>query len=610
MGDQGDQSTSQPAAGRPRSGRPQSARPRSARPVDLRTSTVVMACLQQMKQSLMNSAGGGEEVQEGVREMFAILGPILAQADAETQHLLAQATMVGDMEALEALVLKLEPQLQQLLETKDPEDEMATVEEEAPAGPGEDDDEEAGAAEELEPPPLLETCAVHRAAWSGDMDLAGLRTCASAASKEQKDALDVHGNTALHIAVLRKQLETTSVLLELGFDPTVVNKGGWTSLELALLQPYGWFRENLVRRVYKHMRTQSKLDFDKHKPKLLEALEAMPDFKTELTWKLDSKLFGKLVQRYAPNDTYVITKSGLNLRVDSTLKGMSDRSASGTSLGWKRGRLSVYFHGLKGLDKESSIHLVDHDEQTIVDMMSSTRDTEEDLEMELQQLMQTNVEHMDVAAQKVSFQPARRMLGGEVTETVFGWKTKVFVASATLKGKRVVGRGIDPLLLQLLRGSFDEYIAAAPQPCCKKRAKKAESSEMVTERSHTLKGRAWMAEGFPLTAEQLIPILDILIPSNRHLQAMKRFAASWMQKGERLFPVRVQIPLLLSVYAMVSFPTFELGTAPDSHFELPMYDTMTLDEVMDNLFLADTAEVDQGYQEIELPSPRMDTSSS
>lgn len=89
-----------------------------------------------------------------------------------------------------------------------------------------------------------------------------------------------------------------------------------------------------------------------------------------------------------------------------------------------------------------------------------------------------------------------------------------------------------------------------------------------------------------------------------------RFAASWMQKGERLFPVRVQIPLLLSVYAMVSFPTFELGTAPDSHFELPMYDTMTLDEVMDNLFLADTAEVDQGYQEIELPSPRMDTSSS
>lgn len=66
----------------------------------------------------------------------------------------------------------------------------------------------------------------------------------------------------------------------------------------------------------------------------------------------------------------------------------------------------------------------------------------------------------------------------------------------------------------------------APQ-CCKKRAKKAESSEMVTERSHTLKGRAWMAEGFPLTAEQLIPILDILIPSNRHLQAMKR----WVTQG-------------------------------------------------------------------------------
>lgn len=78
-----------------------------------------------------------------------------------------------------------------------------------------------------------------------------------------------------------------------------------------------------------HLQTQSKLDFDKHKPKLLEALEAMPDFKTELTWKLDSKLFGKLVQRYAPNDSTppLCVKDCILTRVDDAV--VAERLAAG-----------------------------------------------------------------------------------------------------------------------------------------------------------------------------------------------------------------------------------------------------------------------------------------
>lgn len=54
-----------------------------------------------------------------------------------------------------------------------------------------------------------------------------------------------------------------------------------------------------------------------------------------------------------------------------------------------------------------------------------------------------------------------------------------------------------------------------------------------------LTGRCWMAEGFPMSLRQLLPILDIVGTANKHLARVAKF----MQKygSMELFPVKLQV---------------------------------------------------------------------
>lgn len=56
-----------------------------------------------------------------------------------------------------------------------------------------------------------------------------------------------------------------------------------------------------------------------------------------------------------------------------------------------------------------------------------------------------------------------------------------------------------------------------------------------------LSARCWMAEDFPMSLQQLLPILDIVGHANKHVAR----AAKFLQKyGEmELFPVKLQVQL-------------------------------------------------------------------
>eukprot|EP00854_Cymbomonas_tetramitiformis_P010020 gene10020-11860_t len=270
--------------------------------------------------------------------------------------------------------------------------------------------------------------------------------------------------------------------------------------------------------------------------------------------------------RFGTGAEYTIYKKGYCMRVDSTLKGLDEAGGGMTGISWKRGDLSLFFTGNEGSNSESGLHLVDHDNKTIIDMMSDKE--EEALEKEIDTLLKNSAEHVDITADDARFAPATRMLGGDVLETVSGWNTKVYLASAQVKGRRVVADVVSEEHLAMYAGSFDDYLEAA-----RKSDSKVEPS--VTERSHQLKGRAWMAEKFPLSAEHVIPILDILIPTNRHLQAMKRFLTGWVQQDNR-FPVKIQ-----------------LEQTPDEMFVLPKYMAMSFDEALESLMYND---LDQGFE--------------
>jgi hypothetical protein len=73
-----------------------------------------------------------------------------------------------------------------------------------------------------------------------------------------------------------------------------------------------------------------------------------------MSWSLGSSVFGLLLRKYAPNDTYEVWKLGNCVRVDGTLMGIDDKS-KGLIPEWKRGQFSLLFHGEYSAEGKSKV---------------------------------------------------------------------------------------------------------------------------------------------------------------------------------------------------------------------------------------------------------------
>ena len=86
----------------------------------------------------------------------------------------------------------------------------------------------------------------------------------------------------------------------------------------------------------------------------------------------------------------------------------------------------------------------------------------------------------------------------------------------------------------------------------------------------TLRARLWMARGFPMRLAQLVPLLEVVGAANRRLAKVAAFLRTHDDAALLgLFPVRLQVPLLLTVHAAVGVADFrELppGEAPPPAF--------------------------------------------
>ncbi|GIL79568.1 hypothetical protein Vretimale_12287 [Volvox reticuliferus] len=116
----------------------------------------------------------------------------------------------------------------------------------------------------------------------------------------------------------------------------------------------------------------------------------------------------------------------------------------------------------------------------------------------------------------------------------------------------------------------------------------------VAKKSRKFTGRCWMAESFPLSLKQLLPLLEVVGTANKAFSKVARF----MQKYGDLdmFPVKVQVPLILTVFMLLSFKQFRLlgngpdcmAAPPDEFFQIPPGYTE------DNLERAQSRSVNQG----------------
>jgi hypothetical protein len=89
--------------------------------------------------------------------------------------------------------------------------------------------------------------------------------------------------------------------------------------------------------------------------------------------------------------------------------------------------------------------------------------------------------------------------------------------------------------------------------------------------------RCWLAEGFPLKVDDLLPILDVMSHANKHLKKVNKFVKYWRGEHGGFFPVKVQVPIVMTVYAVMHFRDFALlprdaeapGGVPPDHFDVP-----------------------------------------
>ncbi|KAK9816485.1 hypothetical protein WJX72_000874 [[Myrmecia] bisecta] len=421
-----------------------------------------------------------------------------------------------------------------------------------------------------------EAMAVHRAAFDGNVDEV-LRLLAS-----QEDPTQLHwdpqGNTVLHIAVLRRHYNLVDTLLAADVPLKTPNSRGWLAIDEAIALKDA----RLVKALHTKETADLKKQIKAKKAYLLATMQSMPDYGFKLRWELGSPIFWMLLRKYAPHDTYQVWKKGTCIRVDGSLMGMDDKARSLIPK-WKRGHFSLLFDGGP---TPSRLYLVDHNKQTYVDLTSERKQHKPDIDAEVRIIMSEGAGKSKMKPVEFRFKPAKTWLGNDATERIEGWKTRVFEAT----GKMVaITTTMAPLVVPKT-ATFEEYLRLEPQkdqvnevmvdplsmggPAASPGgASQAEDEEgaldeetaaalakLRAKSGRKLSGKCWMAEDFPMSLSQLLPVMDVIGNANKHLARVAKFLQKYGDMS--LFPVKLQVPLLMTVYLLVSFRQFhQLGTS-------------------------------------------------
>mmetsp|Transcript_36058 Transcript_36058/g.84755 ORF Transcript_36058/g.84755 Transcript_36058/m.84755 type:complete len:137 (-) Transcript_36058:32-442(-) len=70
-----------------------------------------------------------------------------------------------------------------------------------------------------------------------------------------------------------------------------------------------------------------------------------------------------------------------------------------------------------------------------------------------------------------------------------------------------------------------------------------------------------MVAGFPISTDQLVALLEMVAPLNKEIAKARSFLEQKVPYG--LFPVKMKIPIAMSVHLCIALPDFELLTEDD-----------------------------------------------
>ncbi|DBA81584.1 TPA: hypothetical protein ACH3X1_007353 [Trebouxia sp. C0004] len=410
----------------------------------------------------------------------------------------------------------------------------------------------------------------------------------------------LHYCQVLHVAILMRNQAAVQALLESGFSSMCRNSRRWTALDEAISTRH----HGITKLLYVHAYAYKKQRMKEKKTQLLTTCNELPNYSVKVTWQLGSSVFGLLLRKYAPSDTYQVWKHDTRMRVDGTLMGM-DEDVKKMIPQWRRGHFSMLFDAST---QPANVFICDHQKKLFASMAKKKK--VRDMDAEVDMAIQDGAGKTKMETQDFRLKAQKTMFGYDSTEKVEGWVCRIFEANGRmtamehLKAPFVIPAGATfqdyvglrlpedeiseiPLSLKAMQGgssskkdkgkgnavSDEEQAEAAALEELKDVKVSARSStkpgEEVKKKGRKISAKCWMATKFPMSLRQLLPVMDVIGHANKHLARVSKFLNKYGDMD--LFPVKFQVPLMMTVYLMVSFKDFVKPAVNDPANTLDFY---------------------------------------
>jgi len=455
-----------------------------------------------------------------------------------------------------------------------------------------DAEEEVG----QETPPHTDS-PLHQAVFRNDLPQisALLRAAAKEQEGEGKSRLvaskDLHGNTALHLAVMLGRKEAVQLLLFHGAPVKLKNGEGWSPLAEAI----SFGERQTIASLLRRLKQQTKAEMGKRRPDMIQGLKNLGDFTLELKWDFSSWV--PLVSRILPSDVCRISKKGAAVRLDTTLVDFSE-------MRWERGDITFLYRGDQS--PEEALCVLDNKQE--VYQYVRHQESELEFEDEVDLLMSSDIVAAQISTKPITFnrerqgwiwrEDRRETLGNYKADfyTVLGMtlesrKRREHLSEEDLHRNRAIidsfskggaqahslsGEATQEQESEQIRRAslvpppppgitWAEYIASpkgSPPPLGRRVIAKTSSKQF--------KATVAMSEDFPMKVEMLLAVLEVIAPQFKHFNKLRDFVALKLPPG---FPIQTNIPVLPTVQAKVTFTDFAWAegakSLSDQRFHIP-----------------------------------------
>lgn len=348
---------------------------------------------------------------------------------------------------------------------------------------------------------------------------------------------------------------------------------------------------------------------DLHKESLFTMLEDISDFQIDMKFEWKSSII-PFIGTFAPSETFRIYKRDSNIRVDLYNKGDKTKNSS---------NVSILFKG-RDTKNPGELFVVNHNTQKITSIFNDWDD--EKIKNTMAKAAKRKLKLKESLPDWVTISPYKDWLGTRVYSEIDGIPVQKYNIKCTFKvfeTKCYVSNSKDmdneyQMIDQQMFDSYDSYIAyltdnnlfigsndnptdgiensnfyflsGKPSKFIDENNGNPFSSdtEVFDKKINsinikTVATKAWMSSYHKFTVREFMPLLKVLSYASNHLNKLDMFFSK-MYIDENLFPVKVEIPLKLSLKAVVSLQNYKPKWLKRKAF-------FTVDEVIYSQFIKD-----------------------